>query len=49
MNNITSKDSRGLKHYEYAGGYISYDPSILTEHYEVKDLEGNSKQKSDKW
>ena len=48
MNNITIKDSRGLKHYEYARGYTSYHHSILTEHYELTDLEGNSKQKSDK-
>ena len=43
MNNLKSKNARGLKLYEYAGGYISYDPLILTEHYEVKDFKEKDK------
>ncbi|HEX9025200.1 MAG TPA: hypothetical protein VF839_01930 [Clostridium sp.] len=30
-------------YYNYQGGYISYDPSILTEYYTVKGFEGKIK------
>lgn len=30
-------------YYNYKGGYISYDPSQLTEHYTVKGFEGEIK------
>jgi len=30
-------------YYNYKGGYISYDPSQLTEHYTVKGFEGKIK------
>lgn len=43
MNTMAGKSNRGLKHYEYAGGYISYDPSMLTEHYESIGYKGNDK------
>ena len=29
--------------YDYQGGYISYDPSVLTEYYTVKGFEGKIK------
>lgn len=43
MNTMAGKSNRGLKHYEYAGGYISYDPSMLTERYEFIGYEENNK------
>ena len=30
-------------YYDYQGGYISYDPSLLTEYYTVKGFEGKIK------
>lgn len=30
-------------YYNYQNGYISYDPSILTEYYTVKGFEGKIK------
>ena len=30
-------------YYNYKGGYISYDPAQLTEHYTVKGFEGKMK------
>ena len=32
-------------YYDYQGGYISYDPNALTEHYTVKGFEGKIKNK----
>lgn len=29
---------------DYQGGYISYDPNALTEHYTVKGFEGKIKK-----
>lgn len=31
-------------YYNYHGGYISYDPTVLTEHYTVKGFEGKIKK-----
>lgn len=31
-------------YYDYHGGYISYDPAQLTEHYTVKGFEGKIKK-----
>ncbi len=31
-------------YYAFQGGYISYDPNILTEHYTVKGFEGKIKR-----
>ncbi len=46
-----SKDNKGHTtgnttdgYYDYQGGYISYDPTILTEHYTVKGFEGKIKK-----
>ncbi len=30
-------------YYDYQGGYISYDPAQLTEHYTVKGFDGKIK------
>ena len=48
MNSAKIKNNRGLEHYEYAGGYISYDPAHLTEHYEAKGFKGNNRKDSNK-
>ncbi|WP_294152796.1 hypothetical protein [uncultured Clostridium sp.] len=43
MNSVTSKNNRGLKDYEYAGGYISYDPLVMTERYESSECKADNK------
>lgn len=34
-------------YYDYQGGYISYDPALLTEYYTVKGFEGKVRKKQD--
>ena len=48
INISKSNNTKGLKHYERAGGYISYDPSVLTEHYQIKGFEGDDKEDPNK-
>ena len=48
MNFSKSNNINWLKHYERAGGYISYDPSVLTEHYQIKGFEGDDKEDTNK-
>lgn len=32
-------------YYDFQGGFVSYNPSTLTEHYTVRGFEGNAKKK----
>jgi len=39
-------------YYDFQGGYISYDPTLLTEYYTVKGFEGkikNPQKTKSKW
>lgn len=41
---FSSKKNMNDGYYDYQGGYISYDPTVLTEHYTVKGFEGEIKK-----
>lgn len=41
---FSSKKDMNDGYYDYQGGYISYDPTVLTEHYTVKGFEGEIKK-----
>lgn len=43
-NKDNNKDKMNDGYYDYQGGYISYDPTVLTEHYTVKGFEGRIKE-----
>lgn len=43
--NYSNETNMNDGYYEFKGGFISYNPSTLTEHYTVKGFEGNSKEK----
>jgi hypothetical protein len=42
--NYSNENNMNDGYYDYQGGYISYDPNILTEHYTVKGFEGKIKK-----
>ncbi|WP_196244872.1 hypothetical protein [Clostridium beijerinckii] len=47
-----NSDKMNDGYYDYQGGYISYDPEVLTEHYTVKGFEGkieNKQLSNSKW
>lgn len=44
MSTNEPKSKMNDGYYDYQGGYISYDPAILTEHYTVKGFEGRIKK-----
>jgi hypothetical protein len=44
-NKKRESDKMNDGYYDYQGGYISYDPEVLTEHYTVKGFEGKIKDK----
>lgn len=39
-NNTSNEKNTKDGYYDFQGGYISYDPAALTEHYTVKGFEG---------
>ena len=36
----SNENNKNDGYYDFQGGYISYDPTQLTEHYTVKGFEG---------
>ena len=40
----SNEDIKNDGYYDFQGGYISYDPTQLTEHYTVKGFEGKIRQ-----
>lgn len=43
--NYSNEHNMNDGYYEFKGGFISYNPSTLTEHYTVRGFEGNAKKK----
>jgi hypothetical protein len=43
-NSYSTENNMNDGYYDYHGGYISYDPAQLTEHYTVKGFEGKIKK-----
>lgn len=42
--NYSKENNMNDGYYDFQGGYISYDPTQLTEHYTVKGFEGKIKK-----